>query len=63
MSMYDWDDLIKGWELETLTVEKAIGQLLAWGQLVAKSLRSLGVKLSNLVRRPAALERRLKEQD
>ncbi len=61
MSMYDWDDLIKGWELETLTVEKAIGQLLTWGQLVAKSLRSLGVKLSNLENRLAALERRLKE--
>ncbi len=63
MSMYDWDDLIKGWELETLTVEKAIGQLLTWGQLVAKSLQSLGVKLSNLENRLAALERRLKEQD
>ncbi len=61
MSMYDWDDLIKSWELETLTVEKAIGQLLTWGQLVAKSLQSLGAKLSNLENRLAALERRLKE--
>ena len=61
MSMYDWDVLIKGWERETLTVEKAIGRLLKWGQLVAERLHKLKVRISNLENRLNALERHMKK--
>ena len=61
MSMYDWDYLIRGWERETLTVEKAIGQLLTWGKLVAERLHKLKVRISNLENRLIALERHLKK--
>ncbi len=61
MSMYKWDDLLKGWERETLTVEKAIGQLLTWGKLVAERLHKLKVRISNLERRLTAVEKHFKE--
>ncbi len=61
MSMYKWDDLIKGWELETLTMDQAIGQLLTWGKLVADRLHKLKVRISNLERRLSAVEKRLEK--
>ncbi len=61
MSMYKWDDLINRWEAETLAVEKAIGQLLTWGKLVAERLHKLKVRISNLENRLNALERHVKK--
>ncbi len=61
MSMYDWDDLIRGWERETLAIEKAVGQLLTWGKLVAERLHKLKVRISNLENRLNALERHMKK--
>ncbi len=59
--MYKWDDLLKRWERETLTMEQAIGQLLTWGKLVAESLHKLKVRISNLENRLNALERHMKK--
>ncbi len=61
MSMYDWDDLIRGWERETLAIEKAVGQLLTWGKLVAEFLHKLKVRISNLEHRLSDLERHIKK--
>ncbi len=61
MSMYDWDVLIKGWERETLAIEKAVGQLLMWGKLVAERLHKLKVRISNLEHRLSDLERHMKK--
>ncbi len=61
MGMRDWDDLLRSWERETLTAEKAIGQLLTWGKLVAERLHSFKVKISNLENRLIALERHFKK--
>ncbi len=61
MSMYKWDDLINRWEAETLAVEKAIGQLLTWGKLVAERLHKLKVRISNLEHRLSDLERHIKK--
>lgn len=41
MSRYEWQDLIKGWETETLTPEQVIGQLLLWGQALAAEVQQL----------------------
>ncbi len=61
MSMYDWDDLMRGWERETLAIEKAVGQLLTWGKLVAERLHKLKVRISNLEHRLNDLERHIKK--
>ncbi len=61
MGMYKWDDLLKRWERETLTMEQAIGQLLTWGKLVAERLHKLKVRISNLENRLNALERHMKK--
>ncbi len=61
MSMYKWDDLIKHWEREALTMDQAIGQLLTWSKLVAERLHKLKVRISNLERRLTAVEKHLKE--
>ncbi len=61
MSVFDWDDLIKRWEQETLPAERAIGRLLRWGKLVAERLHKLKVKISNLENRLIALERHMEK--
>ncbi len=61
MSMYKWDDLIKRWEREALTMDQAIGQLLTWGKLVAERLHKLKVRISNLEHRLNDLERHIKK--
>ncbi len=61
MSMYKWDDLIKRWEREALTMDQAIGQLLTWGKLVAERLHKLKVRISNLEHRLSDLERHMKK--
>ncbi len=61
MSMRDWDDLIRSWGGETLTMDQAIGQLLTWGKLVAERLHKLKVKISNLEHRLSDLERHIKK--
>ncbi len=61
MGMYKWDDLLKRWERETLAIEKAVGQLLTWGKLVAERLHKLKVRISNLERRLSAVEKHFKE--
>ncbi len=61
MSMHKWDDLINRWERETLAIEKAVGQLLTWGKLVAERLHKLKVRISNLEHRLSDLERHIKK--
>ncbi len=57
MEMYDWDVLINRWEIEDLTMDQVIGQLLLRGQSATDLLRSLGITVENLERRVKTLEK------
>ena len=67
METYDWDDLIKRWEVERITQVQVIGQLLLHGKSNHKLLWSVKVNVAKLesqvealVERLTALEERLK---
>ena len=65
MAMYAWAELLKLWELERLSTEQVIGQLVQYGQqnssaLAAVQRRQDGLEqlLTALVARVTALETR-----
>ena len=59
MSRYSWDELINGWERETLSTEQMIGQLLLWGQESATQVQQLTATLARLQRHLEITESRL----
>lgn len=46
MSRYEWQELINGWEKESLSAEQVIGQLLLWGQEMATQLQQLSAQFA-----------------
>ena len=54
--MYEWSELIKLWELEQLTTEQVIGQLLRHGQHVHRAHTDTLRQVDILVARVTALE-------
>jgi hypothetical protein len=59
MSRYDWEELLKRWRNETVTVEQAIGQLMLWGEECATQLKQLAGELARLQRQAEVNESRL----
>jgi hypothetical protein len=59
MSRYTWEELVSGWQRETLTPEQMIGQLLLWGQEMATQLEQLTMTAARLQRHLEITESRL----
>jgi hypothetical protein len=59
MSRYEWNELIKGWQNETLTCEQVIGQLLLWGQETTSQVQQLATTCATLRRHLEITESRL----
>jgi len=53
--MYDWAELIKLWELERLTTEQVIGQLLKYGEAVHRGEAALQRRVETLEQTVATL--------
>ena len=54
--MYEWSELIKLWELEQLTTEQVIGQLLRHGQQSHRAHTDMLRQVEMLTARVTALE-------
>ena len=68
MDTYDWDVLIKRWEVERITEVQVIGQLLLHGKSTTDLLRSVRINVAKrqvktLVERLKTLEKRQKRQN
>ena len=59
MAMYAWDELLKLWAQERLTIEQVVGQLLQQGQASNSVQTALQRQLDALERRLTLLEAQL----
>ena len=59
MAMYAWDELLKLWTQERLTIEQVVGQLLQQGQASNSVQTAMQRQLDTLERRLTLLEAQL----
>lgn len=55
MSLYDWDKLLRQWEVEAITIEQAIGQLLLWASDADETLKKVSEEVERLQRQNLTL--------